>query len=145
MTYEEYEKECERIREINESYLDIFANDMEGRFKPRTITRHIHNIAFYLNIYLLHEEPKTIQDGIYMIDFYFGEFFIRKCAWSTPDSIRSNAASIKKFYKCMMEHGEVTQEAYFSLCDEIKELMPEWQELCALYNDPYSPNPFFVF
>ena len=136
MTYEEYEKECERIREINESYLDIFANDMEGRFKPRTITRHIHNIAFYLNIYLLHEEPKTMQDGIYMIDFYFGEFFIRKCAWSTPDSIRLNAASIKKFYKCMAELGKVDAREYALFAAEVREGVPDWQQECVEFNDP---------
>lgn len=32
----------------------------------------------------------------YLSDF-FGYFFIRKCMWSTPDTVKSTIASLKKF------------------------------------------------
>ncbi len=35
------------------------------------------------------------------INDFLGEFFIRKCMWSTPGTIKRTAASIKKFYKFM--------------------------------------------
>ena len=54
--------------------------------------------------------------------------------WSTPGTIKSTAASIKKFYKCMLEHGKIEKADYEFLCREIKEGMPIWQEDCAVYN-----------
>lgn len=143
--FEEYEKECERIREVNEGYLEIFAEDMSSKLKPATISRHLRNIDMYINIFLLHEEPMQMEEGVFHIDFFLGYFFIRKCGWSTPRTIKTSATSIKKFYKCMMDHGKVSPEQYECLCLEIKELLPEWQQLCAQYNDPNADNPFLVF
>ena len=65
--------------------------------------------------------------------------------WSTPSTIKSTAASIKKFYKCMMEHGFIKKSDYDDLCDEIKENMEFWQEDCAAYNDPDADNPFDIW
>ena len=48
-----------------------------------------------------------MEEGISMLDEYLGNFFIRKCMWSTPANIKTNATSIKKFYKCMLEHGKI--------------------------------------
>ena len=76
---------------------------------------------------------------------FFGDFFIRKCMWSTPASIKSTAASLKKFYKCMLQHGYIDKESYDYLCFDIKENMEDWQEECAIYNDPDEPNPFYMF
>ena len=36
---------------------------------------------------------------------YPGYFFIRRCMCSTPSTVKGTAASIKKFYKCMLDHG----------------------------------------
>lgn len=80
--------------------------------------------------------------GTDRIDFFLGDFLIRKCMWSTPGSIKTAASSIKKFYKCMMDHGIVEKEDYEFLCSEIKEGMETWQKDCAMYNDPDQPNPF---
>ena len=77
-----------------------------------------------------------MQEGCgYEIDGFLGDFFIRKCMWSTPATIKSTAASIKKFYKSMQAHGYVDEESYRELCDEIKDSMEIWQEECEAYND----------
>ena len=86
-----------------------------------------------------------MDEGVYMIDMFLGYFFIRKCMWSTPASIKSTAASIKKFYKCMLDHGKIEKEDYNSLCSEIKEGMSDWQADCAQFNDPDAPSPFAIF
>ena len=83
--------------------------------------------------------------GIAKIDSFLGDFFIRKCMWSTPENIKSTAASIKKFYKCMMDCGIVKKSNYEFLCSEIKDGMKTWQADCAIYNDPEQPNPFTFF
>lgn len=142
----DYEGECRKIREENEKYLGMFQEEMEKKgLSPRTIRTHISNVDFYLNDFLLYGEPVSAMDGWGSIGLFLGEFFIRKCMWSTPGTIKSTAVSIKKFYKCMSDCGELEKGAYRELCEDIKENMEEWQDLCAQYNDPTQESPFFLF
>ena len=146
MIYENYCKACDEIRKKNDEYLTLFEQDLvsEG-LKESTIRRHLSNVDFYINNYLLYEEPLTMEYGTGQIDSFLGSFFIRKCMWSTPGNIKSTAASIKKFYKHMLNRGIVKKEDYEFLCSEIKTGMEIWQADCAAYNDPDEPNPFVFF
>lgn len=144
MDWEEYEKRCDEIREENSRYLELFSEELKG-LSPKTARAHFGNVDFYINEYLLREGPLSMEEGITSIDNFLGYFFIRKCMWSTPATIKSTAASIKKFYKCMMEHGFIQKEAYNDLCFTIKENMDLWQEDCAAYNDPDADNPFDIW
>ena len=85
-----------------------------------------------------------MDKGVSGLDMFLGWFFIRKCMWSTPGTIKSTAASIKKFYKCMPDN-KIDEKDYKLLCDDIKENMEEWQYDCAMYNDLDAPNPFALF
>lgn len=125
------------IREKNHQYLEIFEEDLKtANLKQKTINNHLANVDFYINTYLLNYEPLEMAAGCgNEIQFFLGDFFIRKAMWSTPASIKSTAASIKKFYKSMMNHGYVDKESYSILCDDIKENMSEWQAECEAYND----------
>lgn len=144
--YEEYEKECDRIRKDNGELLSLFEDDLTNAgLSSKTIRRHLSNVDFYINEYLLREEPLTIEYGTAKLDTFLGDFFIRKCMWSTPASIKSTAASIKKFYKCMLDHSKLDKKYYDCLCDDIKENLEQWQDECAIYNDPDTPNPFDWF
>ncbi|MDO4293516.1 MAG: hypothetical protein Q4C65_09865 [Eubacteriales bacterium] len=146
MDFDDHSKTYDEIRTKNDEYLELFEQDLIAKEqKGITIKRHLSNVDFYINTFLLNEEPLTIEYGVSMIDSFLGEFFIRKCMWSTPKSIKSMATSIKKFYKCMMEHGIVSKEDYAFLCNEIKNGMETWQTDCAIYNDPDQPNPFNFF
>lgn len=144
--YEEYERECDKIRQTNEELLVLFEEELQNSgLSAKTVRRHLSNADFYINEYLLREEPRPMEDGITELDMFLGFFFIRKCMWSTPGTIKSTAASIKKFYKCMMNHGKISKDDYVYLCDDIKENMEQWQTDCAVYNDPDAPNPFSFF
>lgn len=144
--YEEYEKECDRIRKDNGELLSLFEDDLTNAgLSSKTIRRHLSNVDFYINEYLLREEPLTIEYGTAKLDTFLGDFFIRKCMWSTPASIKSTAASIKKFYKCILDHSKLDKKYYDYLCDDIKENLEQWQDECAIYNDPDTPNPFDWF
>ena len=146
MDYDDHSKACDKIRAKNSEYLALFEQALiEDTLKDSTIKRHLANIDFYINEFLLYEEPLTIDYGIYQIGSFLGGFFIRKCMWSTPGNIKSTAASIKKFYKCMMDRGIVKKSDYEFLCSEIKDGMETWQADCAIYNDPDEPNPFDFF
>ncbi len=99
----------------------------------KTVEKHILNVEVYINDYLLHYAPLNMKKGCgCLIDEYFSDFFVRKCMWSTPASIKSTASSIKKFYKCMLDNKVVSEKAYKELCTMIKESMEEWQDGCDI-------------
>ena len=143
---DEDEDEDERYlqsQKKNKPYLDAFEQDLQAAgLTEKTIERHVTNMDFYLNEYLPYyaEEENDMAGGpsFNNLHGFFGDFFIRKCMWSTPASIKTTAASIKKFYKCMWMHGFVKESTYRDLCVTIKEEMPYWQEACEEYNESDS-------
>lgn len=146
MDYDEYLNKCDSIRGINNQLLNLFAENLakSGRTN-KTIRRHISNVDFYINKYLLLEDALAMESGTAMLDGFLGDFFIRKCMWSTPGNIKTTAASIKKFYKCMLDHNKISKEDFDLLSSEIKDSMKIWQEDCELFNDSDALNPFFMF
>lgn len=146
MDYDEYLNKCKSIRDTNNCLLELFSSDLaKSGLTNKTIDRHLSNVDFYINEYLLYADALPMESGLSMLDSFLGDFFIRKCMWSTPGNIKTTAASIKKFYKCMLDHGKILKSDYDYLCSEIKDSMETWQEECAIYNDPDAPNPFFFF
>ncbi len=139
MTYEEYEILCEKQREKNKEYLDIFEKDLiKSELGKKTINNHLSNVDFYINDFILREEPLEMKEGCgYYLSSFLGDYFIRKCAWSTPATIKTTAASIKKFYMSMLEHEYVSKEDYQYLSDIIKNEMRTWQADCARFNDDW--------
>ncbi len=145
-TLEEYEKICDRITQKNEEYLKEFEDSLiASGLSEKTIKRHENNAEFYIDTYLLRVGPSNMEEGCDKLDDFFGYFFIRKCMWSTPANIKTTAASLKKFYKLMLEHGHIKQENYQELLDAIEYNMEDWQETCKQYNDPQSENPYLRY
>ena len=146
MDYDQYLKECKKIKERNYLLLDLFKDDLiQSGLKDKTISRHLSNVEFYINEFLLYMDAYPMEEGLNMLDDYLGNFYIRKCLWSTPGNIKSTATSIKKFYKSMVDHGKVDKEDYYDLCSLINDSMDIWQMDCAIYNDPESPIPWGPF
>ena len=108
MDYELYEQKCAEIRKVNSELLEIFEKDLiNAGLQAKTISRHLSNVDFYINDFLLYSDTLSMENGIFEIGMFLGDFFIRKCMWSTPGTIKSTAASIKKFYKSMMDHRKI--------------------------------------
>lgn len=74
-----------------------------------------------------------------MLGDFLRDYFIRKCMWSTPSTVKTTAASLKKFYNCMAEYGKIEKKDYDYVCRDIKESMEYWQESCESYNNPHLP------
>lgn len=141
----DFEKKSEELIKTNEEYLKIFKNDLENsNLSPKTIRSHLANANFYINEFLV-RSLLPMACGVEEIGSYLGDFFIRKCMWSTPGTIKTTAASIKKFYKCMLENGKIDKEDYEELCYRIKCDMEDWQRNCAIFNDPEDENPFMWY
>ncbi len=75
-----------------------------------------------------------MEEGSFTLEEFF-QFFIHKCMWSMPSSVRSMGASLKKFYKCMLENEKIKKESYDFFFAEIKENISDWAEECDDWND----------
>ena len=127
----------------NKKFLNEFKNEMQKQnLSPKTIDKHLSNIEFYLNDYLTYYDITKMEDGVYEINMFLGDFFIRKCLWSSVSSIKENASSIKKFYKCMYELNHIDKESYEHLCLTIKENMDDWLEELKKYDDEIDEDFF---
>ena len=117
----------EQNEDTNHDYLILFQEDLENAgLKQKTIYNHLSNVDLFI----------TMEEGVTMLGDFLGDFFIRKCMWSTPATVKTTAASLKKFYKSMAEHGKIEKKDYDYVCRDIKESMEYWQECCAEYNNP---------
>lgn len=136
MTYEEYEERVRINKKKNEQYLQEFSKYLENEgLSVKTINKHINNVEFYINTYLNNYEPTDMRDGCIGIGMYLGDWFIRKTTWASKNSIKENAASIKKFYKCMLGLNHINISEYENVYSEIKSEMETWIERVEEYNN----------
>ncbi len=134
MEYGDPDAASKLVAEYNLPAIALFEESIQN-FTEKTIQKHLSNVIFFLNDYSTYYDACTFEDAWKSLDDFFGYFFIRKCMWSTPATIKSTAASIKKFYKCMVDNQLFDARAYDMLTTHIKENMPIWQDECEAYNN----------
>lgn len=140
--YEKYEEDCKRIRKENQKLLKEFMVWLKSRnLKDKTINTHIDNVDFYINEFLLYEEAEKAKDGVLNIGMFLGYWFIKKALWSSVAQIKSNAASLKKFYTFLYDKKMIKKEELDELKAIIKSDMPEWIETMKRYDDPRITDP----
>ena len=135
--HEDFEEECYKIRKINEKVLLQFNNYLASKkLSPKTIEKHIANIEFYINYYLLYEEPLQPPEGVKHINDFLGSWFIRKAMWASVTSVKEYIACFKHFYTFLHAIGQITAEDLTEMKKEIKECKSEWMETVKRYDDP---------
>ncbi len=140
--YEQYEKECKKIREKNKNLLDDFEKWLsDKKYSKKTISKHLSNVDFYINEFLLYDDAIEAADGAGSIGMFLGYWFIRKAMWSSKTAIKENAASLKKFYQFMLEKGKISKELFEYLKEAKKEDMPDWLARMGRYNNPDIEDP----
>lgn len=131
--YSDYEQEANKVRSENGLLLDGFEAWLaETGLKEKTINKHIGNVAFYINEYLLYEDVVRPQEGLSAINEFFNWFFPRKAMWSSVSTTKETVASLKKFYRYLADRALIEQTDYEELVAETKSEMPSWLEH---YND----------
>ena len=137
--YALFDKEVADILRADDRYLDEFYDYLtKSGLADKTIGRHMLNAQLFVRDWLGAREGMSMEDGPAYIGGFLGDYYIRRCMWSTPANIKTTATSIKKFYKCMTDLGHITSVDYRALVETIKERTGEWQWKCSLYNDPNS-------
>lgn len=139
--YKRYARACERIRDENEKLLKEFAAWMEKQgTSERTVWIHFSNVSFYIQYFLLDEQPLRPQEGSSYIDMYLGSWFIRKGPIATPGTVGTNATSLARFYSFLVEKGLVAAKDLEQMRKTIKENRRVWQERARRYNNPAISN-----
>lgn len=132
----DYETELTKVENENSKYLNVFEKNLiKQGLSNKTIRNHVSNVEFYINDFLNYYELQHMQQGCYQIDEFLGDWFIRKAMWSSCTNITSTAASIKKFYKTMLEHDYIKQKDYDILCNIIKEKKDRWISNMEKYDE----------
>ena len=136
--YARYEADCKKVRNLNKKLLTEFRNWLQASgLAEKTIKSHVSNIDVYINEFLPYEEPVTkAEEGASSVNMYLGYWFIKKAMWASKASIKSNAASLTKFYTFLLEKSLIERDELDELKLTIKEEMPEWLATLERYDDP---------
>lgn len=125
--YKDWETNCNRVRKDNAKLLSEFKQWLDKKgLGDKIIDKHISNIDFYVNEYLLHSNLIEAKDGAIKVCDFFGDWFIRKAMWASKTSVKSIATSLRKFYNFMYEKNLVEEFDIEYLSDMVKEEMPVW-------------------
>ncbi len=136
-SYEQYEQKCKKIRKDNESILNDFQKWLsDSKLSKKTINKHISNVEFYINDFLLYEDAIEASNGTSEVEMFLGYWFIKKAMWANKTAIKENAASLKKFYQFMLEKRKISKESFEDMKETIKEEMPEWLATMEKYDNP---------
>ncbi len=132
----DYELKIEQNRKRNEKFIKEFESWLTQKdLVKKTIRKHLNNVSLYINDYLNYYDVEKMEDGIYSIYGFLDGWFIEKCLWSSRNSLKETASSIKKFYQCMSELGYVAVDDYKKLCREIKDNMDEFLAQMDAFDD----------
>jgi len=137
--YAALEAACKKIQAESAVLRRRFRERLRSKgLSQRTIDRHDNNVRVYTDDYLLYEDAIKAAQGASITNLagFFDFWFIKKCMWATPTSMRSIAASLKKFYAFMEESGEITPKALKDLNSNIKYSLPDWLETLRRFDDP---------
>lgn len=134
--YASWEEACRVIRKQNEKLLKKFEDWLrEKKLSKSTIKKHLSNIDFYINEYLLYEDATPAEEGADEIGMFLGDWFVRKAMWSSQAAIKENISSLKKFYTFMNEFGLTSKDDLDEMKDIIKESKDEWLENMRRYDE----------
>ncbi len=135
----DYELKVEQNRKRNEKFIKEFEEWLnEQGLVNKTVRKHINNADLYINDYLNYYDVTKMEDGVFSVHSFLDGWFIEKCLWSSRNSLKETASSIKKFYQCMSEKGYVSKEDYKEMCSFIKENMDEFlEQVDAFENGTY--------
>ena len=89
----------EQNEDTNHEYLLLFQEDLENAgLKQKNIYNHLSNADLSINDFSGNRMNVTMEEGVTTLGDFLGDYFIRKCMWSSPSTVKTTTASLKKFY-----------------------------------------------
>lgn len=131
-----YEIKLEKNLKKNEKFLEIFHIWLQlKKLNKRIINNHIENAKLYINNYLNYHEVTRMEDGVNMVYDFFNDWYIRKCWWASESNLKKEANSIKMFYECMSQSGNINILEFNKLCKTIDENMDRFIRTLIYINE----------
>ncbi len=118
----DYDQQADQIRTENAVLLEGF----ETWLKEKTVRKHLGNVSFYIDHYLLYDDIVRPHEGLSAVNGFFNWFFPHKAMWSSVTTAKETVAGLKKFYRYLTEVGLVEASEYQEFLAEAKSEMPEW-------------------
>ena len=107
--------------------LDDFESSLKASgLSDKTIRGHLQNVDLYINYFLLYESAVEAKDGSHSVSMFLGYSYIKKVMPASSTNIRSNAASLKKFYSFLADREIIGEHVLSDLEETIKADMPTW-------------------
>jgi hypothetical protein len=130
------EAKQEQVRKSNlQLYIEFQSWFSSKKPSKSTFLRHINNVDWYLNQYLVYGKPIEASLAATLVPEYLGSWSIQKFVNNSNSALKSSAVSLKKFYEFLLEKGQLDRERYQALCKRIKDGMPAWLESLHCFDD----------
>jgi len=124
---EDFEKVAEQQREKNKKLIEEFEAYLNDKgLSQKTVKKHVSNIAFFVDDFLIYDDVLTPADGIIEIGMFLDYWFPKKAMWASPAHVNDYCAVFKKFYKFLLEKGLIEKEEYREMLEDIKENKEDW-------------------
>lgn len=132
--FEAFQKEVEASVDLMLKLYRAYYDNLS----EKTLNRQVEDLSFYLYDFLSERYGNSpfLFINEHPINEFFGYFYIHKCMWSTPASIKAYLAAFKKFSAMMLEAGLIDKKDYDRADQLIKEKREDWCEDCRKFNDP---------
>lgn len=126
----------DKMNSQNKEVLEAFETYLQASgITAKTISKHLNNIDFYINHYLLYDEFISPNKGHDRLDDFFGNFFPRKAMWSSANSVKENITSLKKFYSYLNELSLISNADFKNMTNVIQEEKEHWM---GLYDNEFD-------
>jgi len=107
---DDYDAQVEAIRAYNQPILDEFRSWLkQSGLSEKTISNQVSDIDFFTE-YLVYYDPveKLDEAGCGDVHMFLADWFPRKAAWASVNSVKAYLTSFKKFFQWMGETGRVS-------------------------------------
>jgi site-specific recombinase XerD len=133
---DDYDQQVAAIHAYNAPFYEQFATWLAASgLSERTIQTHVENVQFFADKFLTYYEPLRRVDEADVSDVgpFLSDWFLRKAMWSSPNAVRSNIASFKKFFRWMGQQGHMDAGTVAEILLDLKENRDEYIEDAEAY------------
>ena len=122
----------------NESLLREFSDWLENKgISQKTIDKHLVNVRIFLDEYLLIEDVESLEDAVIYVNDYMGRYLIERQSWNCGKNVRESITSLKKFFRAMLELGEVDDISYAAFLEDIRWESDGWRVAARRREEEY--------
>lgn len=130
-----FSRDLDKIDIIIRKYIDGFKKELRNqRLSDKVIKTHVNNAYFFWYGYYVQQYFDNPFNSETSLEDFFGYYFIRKCLWSTENSLKTYLASLKKFYLFLYKENYIDEDKCATVLATLKCGKERWLEELYDYN-----------